>query len=155
MAEYNKDKYKPRYVPDEKYRPKPRDPNQKPEKVWGFTAVSFFGLWAIFAAKYALDFLLLPKLFPGAYPLSVGAIVAWTLSTIVVTVLSMMFVSGMGFFYPFADLVYAILVAIWPLGLYGSEFIPGFALALLMAMIMYGIQRLVLWVVILIGFMKM
>lgn len=155
MAEYNKGKYGPRYVPDEKYRPKPRNPNQKPEKVWGFTVASFFGLLAVFAAKYAVDFLLLPRLFPDAYPFSVGVVVAWVLTTIIFSFASMKLVTGMGIFYPFADLVYAILVAIWPLGLYGAEFVPGFVLAIIMAAIMYALQRAILWILILVGFMKM
>ena len=47
------------YIPPEKYRPKPFNPNKKPERVPGFTVVSFVGLLIAFAAKYALDFLLL------------------------------------------------------------------------------------------------
>lgn len=154
MAEYNKGKYGSRYVPDEKYRPKLHAP-QKPEKVWGFTAASFLGLLAVFAAKYAVDFLLLPRLFPDIYPFGIWAVVVWVVTTIVFSLASMKLITGMGFFYPFADLVYAILVAIWPFGLYGAEYIPGFVLAVIMGVIMYALQRAILWVLILIGFTKL
>ncbi len=48
---YHKDKYAPSYVPDEKYRPKPANPNKKVEKVWGFTVLSFLALLAIFCRE--------------------------------------------------------------------------------------------------------
>ena len=86
------------YKPPEKYRPKPAGPKPKPEKVPGFTVASFFGLWAIFAVKYVVDFLLLPKLLPGIYPLSVWAIVVWAISTLIFSFISIEFVSGFSFF---------------------------------------------------------
>ena len=136
------------YKPPEKYRPKPVGPKPKPEKVPGFTVASFFGLWAIFAVKYVVDFLLLPKLLPGIYPLSVWAIVVWVISTLVFSFISIEFVSGFSFFYPFANLVYVVLAAIWSFGLYGAEYLPGFLIAALMGLIMYGVQRGILWILI-------
>ena len=150
------DKYAPRYTPPEKYKPKPVNPNKKPEKVPGFTVASFFGLWVVFAVKFAVDFLLLPNLFPDLYPLTAGGIALWVASTVLFSALSMHFVSGMWFFYPFADLVYAILVAIFPMGLYGTaEYFPGVVLALLMVGLMWVIQRIILWIMILFSFITM
>ena len=145
---YNKTKGASGYKPPENYRPKPAGAKPKPEKVPGFTVASFFGLWAIFAVKYVVDFLLLPKLFPGIYPLSVWAIVAWVISTLVFSFISIEFVSGFSFFYPFANLVYVVLAAIWSFGLYGAEYLPGFLIAALMGLIMYGVQRGILWILI-------
>ena len=136
------------YKPPEKCRPKPAEPKPKPEKVPGFTVASFFGLWAIFAVKYVVDFLLLPKLLPDIYPLSVWAIVVWVISTLVFSFISIEFVSGFSFFYPFANLVYVVLAAIWSFGLYGAEYLPGFLIAALMGLIMYGVQRGILWILI-------
>ena len=136
------------YKPPEKYRPKPAGPKPKPEKVPGFTVASFIGLWAIFAVKYVVDFLLLPKLLPDIYPLSVWAIVVWVISTLVFSFISIEFVSGFSFFYPFANLVYVVLAAIWSFGLYGAEYLPGFLIAALMGLIMYGVQRGILWILI-------
>ena len=68
---------------------------RKPEKVWGFTVASFFGLIGVF-------------------------------------------------------------VAIWPLGLYGTaEFWPAILVALAAALILWAIQRLVLWIFIIVGFITM
>lgn len=136
------------YKPPEKYRPKPAGPKPKPEKVPGFTVASFFGLWAIFAVKYVVDFLLLPKLLPDIYPLSVWVIVVWAISTLVFSFVSIEFVSGFSFFYPFANLIYVVLAAIWPFDLYGAEYLPGFLIAALMGLIMYGVQRGILWILI-------
>ena len=153
---YDKERYAPRYTPDAKYRPKPPNPNKKPEKVRGFTVASFLALLATFVVKYLLDFLIFPRLFPGLYPLSVGAIIIWLASTIVVSVISIELITGMWFFYPFADLIYAILVVIWPLGLYGTnEMIPGLMLAFAMAVLMYFLQRLILKISILISFIRL
>ena len=144
-----------KYVVPERYRPKPRDPNKKPEKMWGCTVGSFFGLLGVFVGKYLVDFLLLPKLFPAWYPFSAAAIVAWLISTIVFTFVAMKFISGLIYFYYAADLVYAILVAIWPLGLYGAGvYMPGVLLAVLMAFMLYFLQRIILWAVILWSFVR-
>ncbi|MCQ2569211.1 MAG: hypothetical protein MJ155_02905 [Candidatus Saccharibacteria bacterium] len=145
---YDKTKGASGYKPPEKYRPKPAGPKPKPEKVPGFTVASFFGLWAIFAVKYVVDFLLLPKLLPDIYPLSVWAIVVWVISTLIFSFVSIEFVSGFSFFYPFANLIYVVLAAIWPFGLYGAEYLPGFLIAALMGLIMYGVQRGILWILI-------
>lgn len=143
------------YIPPEKYRPKPFNPNKKPERVPGFTVVSFVGLLIAFAAKYALDFLLFPKLFPDLYPFSVGAVIVWVISMIAFLIAALEFITGMGFFYPVAILVYAILVAIWPLNLYGAgEYMPGFVLAIIMGVIIYILQRIILWIMVLLSFIK-
>ena len=153
-SEFNEGKYAPRYVPDEKYKPKPA-PKGKPEKVWGFTVASFLGLMGIFVLKYLLDFLLLPKLFPDLYPLSVGAILVWLASTLIVSFLALKFVTRIGFFYEIADLFYVLLVLIWPLGLYGTGLIPAFFVALIGWIVMRAIQWVMLWIFILVGFVRM
>lgn len=49
-----------------------------------------------------------------------------------------------------------VFVAIWPLGLYGTaEFWPAILAALAAALILWVIQRLVLWIFIIIGFIAM
>jgi len=145
-----------KYVVPEKYRPKPRDLNKKPEKVWGCTLGSFLGLIGVFIAKYLVDFLLLPKLFPAWYPLSAAAIIAWLISAIIFTFVAMKFVSGLIYFYYVADLVYAVLVAILPMGLFGTaELFPGIVLAIIMAIMLYFLQRFMLWLIILWGFVRM
>jgi hypothetical protein len=143
------------YVPPEKYRPKPRDPNRKPEKVWGCTLWSFLALLGVFVGKYVVDFLLMPMLFPALFPFSVGAVVVWVITTLIFTIIAMKFVSGLIYFYYAADLVYAILTVIWSFGLYGAEYVTGIGLAVIMAIVLYFIQRLVLWAMILLSFVKM
>ena len=108
-----------KYTPPEKYKPKSFNPYKKPEKVKGFTVASFTVLMILSVLKYLLDFLLLPKLFPDLYPISTGAIVIWVVETIIFCGLCLKFVTGFGYFYILAFLIYAILVAIWPNELFG------------------------------------
>jgi hypothetical protein len=145
-----------KYVPPEKYRPKPRDPNKKPEKVKGFTVASFIALHIIFILKYLLDFVLLPHLFPDLYPLSVAAIIIWTIETIVVCTLCIKFVTGFGYFYIPAILVYSILIAIWPNNLYhfGVE-IPAIVGGLIAYVASRLIERALMWFFIAISFITM
>ena len=144
------------YTPPEQYRPKPFNPNKKPEKVKGFTVASFIALQIVFIIKYLLDFLLLPHLFPELYPFSVIAIIIWVISTILVCALSIKFITGFGYFYIPACLFYAICVAIWPNNVFyfGTE-IP----SLLGAIITYAgnriIERIIMWISIAISFITM
>ena len=129
---------------------------KKPEKVWGFTVAAFFGMIAIFVVKYLVDFLLLPAMLPQFYPTSGAAFLLWLATSLIATIASMLWVTRFGFFYPVADIVYALCVAIWPLGLYGTaEFWPSILAGLAAAIILWVIQRITLWIFILVGFMRM
>lgn len=153
---YHKDKYAPSYVPDKKYRPKPTNPNKKVEKVWGFTVLSFLALLAIFVVKYLVDFLLIPRIFPGLFPFSVGALLVWLVSSLLFSFIALKFITRMGFFYPAADIVYGILVWAFPCGLYGLEsMLPALAGAMIAYVILRIIQRVMLWIFILVGFVRM
>jgi hypothetical protein len=143
------------YVPPEKYRPKPFNPNKKPEKVPGFTVLSFFGLIAVYVAKYCIDFLLMPALFPN-YNTPVFAITFWIVETIIVTFLCIKFITGFGYFYIPACLVYAILVWIWPNGIFGfGEIMPAVAGAGIAYAASRIIERVEMWLFILVGFIRM
>lgn len=153
---YHKDKYAPSYVPDEKYRPKPASPNKKVEKVWGFTVLSFLALLAVFVVKYLVDFLLIPRIFPGLFPFSVSALLVWLVSSLLFSFVALKFITRMGLFYPAADIIYAILIWVFPGGLYGLESIlPAFAGAIIAYVILRIIQRVMLWIFILVGFIRM
>lgn len=144
------------YVPPAKYQPKKFNPNKKPEKVKGFTVASFFVLIGIFLAKYFLDFLLLPTLFPGFYPFSALAISIWAVETIVVCALTIKFISGFGYFYIPACLVYAIAVAIAPNGLFGfGDSIPAIVGGLIAYVATRLIQRIIIWIFIGLAFITM
>ena len=150
------DKYAPSYTPPEKYRLKKPNPNKKVEKVWGFTVLSFLILMAVFVVKYLVDFLLIPKIFPGLFPFSIGALLVWLASSLLFSFVALKFITRMGFFYPAADIVYAILVWAFPYGLYGLELIiPALAGAIIAYVILRIIQRVMLWIFILVGFVRM
>ncbi len=149
------DKYAPSYTPPERYRPKKANPNKKVEKVWGFSVLSFCGLLMIFVGKYLVDFLILPEIFSGLFPFSIGALIVWLISTLVFIFVALKFISRIGFFYPVAFIVYAVLVWAFPLGLYGLASVPPLAGALLMYAVMCLIERIMLWIFILVGFVRM
>lgn len=143
------------YVPPAKYKPAKFNPNKKPEKVPGFTVLSFLGLIAIYVAKYCVDFLLMPALFPN-YNAPAFAVTFWIIETIVITFLCIKFVTGFGFFYIPACLVYAILVWIWPNGIFGfGEIMPAVAGAGIAYAASRIIERVEMWLFILVGFIKM
>ena len=84
------------------------------------------------------------------------AFVLWLITSLVATVAAMLWITRFGYFYSVADIVYAIIMAIWPLGLYGTaEFWPAILAALAAAVILWVIQRLVLWIFIIVGFITM
>ena len=144
------------YTPPAKYKPTPFNPNKKPEKVPGFTVLSFFGLIAIYIAKYCIDFLLLPALFPEAWESPAIAITAWTIETIIVTFLCIKFVTGFGYFYIPACFVYALCVLIWPNNAYGiGTAIPAIAGAGVAYLASRIIERIEMWIFILVGFVTM
>ncbi len=150
------DKYAPSYVAPEKYRPKAPNPNKKVEKVWGFSVLSFMGLMAIFVVKYLIDFWIFPNAFKDLYPMSVGAIILWFVSSLLFIFLALKFITRMGFFYPAAFILYGVLVWALPNGMFGLEgTMQSLALALVMYVLMRIIQRAMLWIFILIGFVKM
>jgi hypothetical protein len=128
---------------------------KKPEKVWGFTILSFFGMLAIFVIKYLVDFLLIPKLLPDFFPISWQAVGIWVLSSVIFTVISMQFVTRMGFFYIASAILYGLLVLIWPMGLYGTAETAPIVIAVLSGVVLDLIQRIILWIYIGIGFMRM
>lgn len=144
------------YVPPAKYQPKKFNPNKKPAKVKGFTVASFFVLLSIFLAKYFLDFWLLPTIFPSVYPFSALAIIIWAAETILICTLTIKFVSGFGYFYIPACLVYAIAVAIAPNGLFGfGTVVPQIVGGLIAYVATRLIQRIILWIFIGIAFITM
>ena len=129
---------------------------RKVEKVWGFTVASFFGLLATYAGKYVLDFWILPRLLPDLYPFSVGAFIAWLISSLVVVALSMKFITRFGYFYPVAQIIYALLVFIFPCGLYGmTEWWMAAIGALVSYFALDLIGRGIHWIFIIIGFVTM
>ena len=144
------------YTPPAKYKPKPFNPNKKPEKVPGFTVASFFGLIVIYIVKYCIDFLLLPALFPEAWENPAIAVSVWAGDTILITFLCIKFVTGFGYFYIPACLVYAICVLIWPNGAYGiGTAIPAIAGAAAAYIASRVIERIEMWIFILVGFVTM
>ena len=144
-----------KYTPPEQYKPKKFNPNKKPEKVPGFTVLSFFVLIAIYVTKYCLDFLLLPAIFP-VYNTPPVAVTFWVIETIIITFLCIKFVTGFGYFYIPACLVYAILVGIWPNGIFGfGEVIPAIAGAGIAYAASCVIERVEMWLFILVGFIRM
>ena len=145
-----------KYTPPEKYKPKPFNPNKKPEKVPGFTVASFFILWIVFAAKYCVDFLLLPKLLPDLYPFTAVGIILWVVNTIIFCALSIKFVSGFGYFYIPAILIYSILVAIWPQNLFGfGTEIPAIVGGLITYVASRIVERIIMWIFIGFSFITM
>ena len=144
------------YTPPAKYQAKKFNPNKKPAKVPGFTVASFLVLLAVFFAKYFLDFLLLPLLFPDIYPFSVAAIVIWVVETIIFLVVSIKFITGFGYFYIAAALVYAIPIAIYSNELFGfGTVIPTFVGALIAYAATRFLERIIMWIFIGISFITM
>ena len=153
---YHEGKYASSYMPDEKYKPKVANPHKKVEKVWGFTALSFLGLLTTFVVKYLVDFLLIPQLLSELFPFSAGALVIWIVSSLFFSFVALKFITRMGFFYPVADVGYAVLVWVFPRGLYGLDiFLPAFAGAIIAYVVLRIIQRAMLWIFILVGFVRM
>ncbi len=144
-----------KYVPPAKYAPKKFNPNKKPEKVRGFTVLSFLTLIAIYSGKYCIDFLLLPAIFPN-YNTPPIAVTYWIIETIIITFLCIKYVTGFGYFYIPACLIYAILVWIWPNGIFGfGVAMPAAAGAAIAYVTSRIIERIEMWLFILIGFIKM
>ena len=145
------------YVVPDKYKPKPYVPKKGEfARDMRYLALTFLGLVAVFVAKYFLDFWLWPTLFPGLYPISVGAFLIWLASTIVISFLAIKFVSGLGYYYEIVDAIYALIVLAWPRGLYGMTDLTTAILGALIAWVtMRLIQRIMLWIFILVGFVRM
>lgn len=130
-------------------------PKKKPEKVWGFTVGAFFGMLAIYVIKFLVDFLLIPKIFPDFFPISWAAVGIWLASSVIFTVISFQFVTRFGWFYLAAAILYALLVLIFPMGLYGTAETSPIVIAVLSGVILDLIQRIILWIYIGIGFITM
>jgi hypothetical protein len=130
-------------------------PKKKPEKVWGFTVGSFFGVLAVFVIKFLVDFLLIPKLLPDFFPISWAAVGIWLASTVLFVVIAMQFVTRFGYFYVAAAILYGILVLIWPMGLYGTAETAPIVIAVLSGVIIDLVSQVILWIYIGIGFMCM
>ena len=144
-----------KYTPPAKYTPKKFAPNKKPEKVPGFTVLSFLVLIAIYIIKYCIDFLLMPALF-ASYNTPPFAVTFWIIETIIITFLCIKFVTGFGYFYIPACLVYAILVGLWPNGIFGfGDIIPAAAGAAIAYAASRIIERIEMWLFIIAGFIKM
>lgn len=144
------------YVPPAKYQAPKFNPNKKPAKVKGFTVASFFTLLGIYLAKYVLDFILLPLIFPQLYPFSAAAIIIWIIETIIITALCIKFVSGFGYFYIPACLIYAIGVAIYPNDVFMfGPIIPQFFGGVIAYAASRIIERAVIWAFIGISFIRM
>ena len=150
------DKYAPSYVVPEKYQPKVLNRNKKIEKVWGFSILSFLGLMATFIIKYFVDFWLFQNVFKDLYPMSVGAVTLWITSSLFFIFLALKFVTRIGFFYLAAFMLYGVLVWVLPNGMFGvGSSTQSLILATIMYILMRIIQRMMLWVFVLIGFVKM
>ena len=130
-------------------------PKKKPEKVWGFTVLSFFGMLLVYVIKFLVDFLLIPKIFPDFFPISWAAVGIWLASSVIFTVISFQFVTRFGWFYLAAAILYALLVLIFPMGLYGTAETSPIVIAVLSGVILDLIQRIILWIYIGIGFITM
>ena len=128
---------------------------KKPEKVWGFTVGAFCGMLAIYVIKFLVDFLLIPKIFPDFFPISWAAVGIWLASSVIFTVISFQFVTRFGWFYLAAAILYALLVLIFPMGLYGTVETSPIVIAVLSGVILDLIQRLILWIYIGIGFITL
>lgn len=143
------------YTPPAKYKAPKFNPNKKPEKVPGFTVLSFFILIAIYIAKYCIDFLLMPAIFPG-YNTPTFAVTFWIIETIIITFLCIKFVTGFGYFYIPACLVYAILVTIWPNGIFGfGVYLPAIAGGVIAYAASRLIERIEMWIAIGLSFIRM
>ena len=102
------------------------------------------------------DFWILPRLFPDLYPFSAGAFIAWLISSLIVVTLTMKFITRFGYFYPVAQIIYALLVFIAPCELYGmTEWWGGIVGAVVSYIALDLIGRGILWIFILIGFVTM
>ena len=144
-----------KYVPPAKYQPKPFNPNKKPAKVQGFTVASFCALQLIFLAKYFLDFQLLPRLFPSIYPFSAAAVIVWIIETIIVITLCIRFVSGFGYFYIPACIIYAVGVMIAPNELFGfGAIIPAFLGGIIAYTASRIIEHAIMWIFIIRSFVR-
>jgi hypothetical protein len=130
-------------------------PKPKPEKVWGFSIGSVLGMLAVFAVKFVIDFLVIPKIWPDFFPISWPAVGIWLASTVLFTVISMQFITRFGYFYVAAAIMYGILVLVWPMGLYGTAETMPFVIAVLMGVIIDLISQVILWIYIGVGFMRM
>ena len=143
------------YTPPAKYEAPKFNPNKKPAKVPGFTVLSFFVLIAIYIAKYCIDFLLMPAIFPG-YNTPVFAVTFWIIETIIITALCIKFVTGFGYFYIPACLIYAILVTIWPNGIFGfGVYLPAIAGGAIAYAASRLIERAEMWIAIGLSFIRM
>ena len=143
------------YTPPAKYEAPKFNPNKKPAKVPGFTVLSFFVLIAIYVAKYCVDFLLMPAIFPG-YNTPVFAVTFWIIETIIITALCIKFVTGFGYFYIPACLIYAILVTIWPNGIFGfGVYLPAIAGGAIAYAASRLIERAEMWIAIGLSFIRM
>lgn len=143
------------YTPPAKYEAPKFNPNKKPAKVPGFTVLSFFVLIAIYVAKYCIDFLLMPAIFPG-YNTPVFAVTFWIIETIIITALCIKFVTGFGYFYIPACLIYAILVTIWPNGIFGfGTYLPAIAGGAIAYAASRLIERAEMWIAIGLSFIRM
>ena len=130
-------------------------PKGKPEKIWGCTVGAFFGMLAVYVIKFLVDFLLIPKIFPDFFPISWPAVGIWLASSVIFTVISFQFITRFGYFYIAAAVLYALLVLIFPMGLYGTAETAPIVIAVLSGVILDLIQRAVLWIYIGIGFITM
>ncbi len=144
------------YTPPAKYKPTPFNPNKKPEKVPGFTVLSFFILMATYIGKYCLDFLLLPTLLPQVYAIPGLAIMLWIITTVIITFIAIKFISGFGLFYIPACLLYALCVLLWPNGAFGFGTVIPAALGATIAYVANRvIERIEMWIFMLVGFVTM
>ena len=144
-----------KYTPPEQYKPKIFNPNKKPEKVPGFTVLSFFSLLAVYIIKYFIDFQLLPAIIPN-YNTPPIAVTFWIIETLIITFLCIKFITGFGYFYIPACLIYAILVGIWPNDIFGFGVVmPAIAGTAIAYAASRFIERIEMWLFILVGFIKM
>lgn len=111
---------------------------------------------ATFIIKYFVDFWLFQNVFKDLYPMSVGAVTLWITSSLFFIFLALKFITRIGFFYPAAFMLYGVLVWVLPNGMFGvGSSTQSLILATIMYILMRIIQRMMLWVFVLIGLVKM
>ncbi len=131
--------------------------NNKPkvEKVWGFTVASFCTLMLIYVAKFLIDKFALPLFFIDNNTINLPYIIAWLVSNILVIVLCMQFLSRFGYFYTIGSILYTLLYFFAPPDFINLPTGLFLASALLVLAALEIIERIIMHIYIIIGFITM
>ena len=131
--------------------------NQKPkvEKVWGFTVASFCTLMLIYVAKFFIDKWILPQFFIDDNSINLPYLIAWVISNILVVVLCMQFLSRFGYFYTIGSILYTLLCVLMPPSFIESLPFPTLVTGLLVLFALEIIERIIMQIYVVIGFITM